>query len=100
MEQNGFDPEVYLEELEFFSHDTIVNRSAMAHLTQLKEMCTHVIKIEHYLIHEKEELEYLNHYINSWITTFKDKKGYHEPKNCFKDEWEKRGLLQDKNAEG
>ncbi|MBT0810392.1 hypothetical protein KIH41_03770 [Litoribacter ruber] len=96
LKHHNHDPEIYSGSWEFFSHDTIVNRSAMAHLSQLKDMCEHVIKIEHYLIEKKEELEYLNHYVNNWITTYKDKKGYHKPKEVFVEELEKRGLLVEK----
>jgi hypothetical protein len=96
LRHNGFDPDPYFQHIEFYTHQAQTSRSAMAHLSQLKDMCAHVIQIEHYIIHKKEELEYLNHYVNKWITTYKDKKGYHDPQTVFKEEWEKRGLLVDK----
>jgi len=96
LRHNGFDPDTYLQDIEFYAHNAQTSRSAMAHLTQLKDMCAHVIEIEHYIIHKKEELEYLNHYVNKWITTYKDKKGYHDPQSVLKEEWEKRGMLADR----
>jgi hypothetical protein len=93
LRHNGFNPDIYLEDIEFYTHHAQTSRSAMAHLTQLKDMCAEVIAIEDYILYKKEELEYLNHYVNTWITTYKEKKGYHDPKTVLKEEWERRGLL-------
>ncbi|KEO75849.1 DUF6933 domain-containing protein [Anditalea andensis] len=96
LRHNGFNPDIYFENIEFYTHNSQTSRSAMSHLSQLKDLCAEVIAVEDYILYKKEELEYLNHYVNSWITSYKDRKGYHEPNQVFKEECVNRGMLADR----
>lgn len=93
LRHNGFVPENYLLHIDFYSSKVKTSRSPNSHLSQLKDMCAQVLEIEDYIHYQKEKLEYLNHYINTRVTSYKDKKGYHEPTNVLREEWKSRGLM-------
>ena len=90
---HSIDPEKYLAQTDSFGLNTMAKKSPIAHLSRLKMDFTPTLKMEYDQI-ETEPLwiDYTKS-MNTYLTTFPNRKGYFEPAKLMKEELERRGLL-------
>ena len=92
MRLHNMEPQKYLEHTDAFGLNSKANRSPIAHLSRLKMDITPTLKLEYDQM-ETEPLwiEYTRA-LNTYLTTFPNRKDYFEPADVMKEELTKRGL--------
>ena len=93
MRLHDMNPEKYLEHTDTFGLNTKSNRSPIAHLSRLKIDFTPTLKLEYdQMATEPLWIDYTRS-MNTYLTTFPNRKGYSEPVKIMKEELGQRQLL-------
>lgn len=93
MRVNNLDPYPYLTAFESFGICYKSNKSALAHISRFKIDLVPLMKGNYHNLHPSEKLGYYNQIINTYNTSFKGKKGYHQPVDVWREELLRMELL-------
>jgi hypothetical protein len=89
----SIDPQKYLAQTGSFGLNTKANKSPIAHLSRLKMNFTPTLKMEYDQMKTEPLWIDYSRSMNTYLTTFPNRKGYSEPAKLMKEELEKRELL-------